>query len=129
MVSLTSANIEINPAHYVGAPRKAWESILKKTCAILDLLIDSAMDLMIESGIRGCVCTISKRYAKANNPELVPENNANNRTFYISYLDTNNLNGWVMCQFLPSGHFSWLGEVEWGHQLVGLLAAGRFGIH
>ena len=31
---------------------------------------------------------------------------------YIMYLDANNLCGWAMCQFLPTGNFRWLTEKQ-----------------
>ena len=31
---------------------------------------------------------------------------------YIMYLDANNLYGWVMNQYLPTGNFKWMSERE-----------------
>ena len=31
---------------------------------------------------------------------------------YIMYLDANNLYGWAMCQYLPTGGFRWLKEQQ-----------------
>ena len=69
-VSMEKGRFEVDPAHYVSAPQMAWDAMLKKTGATLDLITDPAMYQMIESGMRGGVCMISQRYAKANN-ELV----------------------------------------------------------
>ena len=71
-VSLTKGKFEIDPANYMSAPQMAWDAMLKKTGIVLDLISDHAMYRMIESGMRGEVCMISKRHAKANNPALGP---------------------------------------------------------
>ena len=57
---------ELDPAWYFSAPGLAWESTLKITKVPLELLSDPDMLLMIESGIRGGIATISHRHAKAN---------------------------------------------------------------
>ena len=31
---------------------------------------------------------------------------------YIMYLDTNNLYGWAMNQYLPTGNFKWMSDRE-----------------
>ena len=57
----------LDPAWYVSARGLAWDAALKTTKVQLELLSDSDMLLMIESGIRGGIATISHRHAKANN--------------------------------------------------------------
>ena len=57
----------LDPAWYFNAPGLAWDSTLKITKVQLELLCDPDMLLMIESGIRGGIATISHRHAKANN--------------------------------------------------------------
>ena len=54
-------------AWYFSAPGLAWDAALKITKDQLELLSDPDMLLMIESGIRGGIATISHRHAKANN--------------------------------------------------------------
>ena len=56
----------LNPAWYFSAPGLAWDAILKITEVQLELLSDPDMLLMIESGIRVGIATISHRHAKAN---------------------------------------------------------------
>ena len=107
-ISLMKGRFEIDPAHYVTAPQMAWDAMLKKCAVTLDLISDTAMYLMIEGGMRGGVCMISRRYAKANNPGLGPLYDPNLPTSYIAYLDANNLYGWAMSQFLPMGDFKWV---------------------
>ena len=60
-------------AWYFSAPDFAWNAALKITKAQLELLCDSDMLLMIESGIRGGIATISHRHAEANNEYMGAE--------------------------------------------------------
>ena len=57
----------LDPAWCFSAPDLAWEATLKITKVQLELLSDSDMLLMIESGIKEGIATISHRHAKANN--------------------------------------------------------------
>ena len=74
----------LDPAH--SAPGLSWDALLKKTGVELELLTDLDMHLFIERGMRGGISTVSKRYAKANNP-LVEGYNPAEPTNYITYLD------------------------------------------
>ena len=58
---------ELDPAHFLSAPGLAWQACLKKTMVKLELLTDADMLLMEEKGIRGGICHVIHRYAKANN--------------------------------------------------------------
>ena len=51
----------------MSAPRLAWQACLKKTKVNLELLTIFDLLLMIEKGIRGGVCQVIHRHAKANN--------------------------------------------------------------
>ena len=83
------------------------ESIRKhgKTFEI-ELLTDIDMFQMFESGIRGGLSQISKRYAKANNKYMTTYDKTLIQE-YILYLDANNLYGYAMSSFLPKGGFKW----------------------
>ena len=107
-VSMTKGKFEVDPAHYVSAPQMAWDAMLLKTGVTLDLISDPAMYMMIEGGMRGGVCMLSRRYAKANNPALGPLYDPSLPTSHILYLDANNLYGWAMSGVLPSGDFQWV---------------------
>ena len=54
------------------------------------------MWLMIESGIRGGIATVSHRHAKANNEYMGTEFDSAEESKFISYLDANNLYGLAM---------------------------------
>ena len=76
------------------------------------------MLLMIESGIRGGIATISHRYAKANNEYMGSELDPAEESKFISYLDANNLYGWAMSKHLPTSGFKWMTNnelVDWKH--------------
>ena len=102
--SLEPQRFLLDPAHYVSAPQMAWDAMLKTTGVELDLISDPAMYLMIESGMRGGVCMISKRHAIANNKYMGALYKPNEPSKYI-YLDANNLYGWAMKQALPEKNF------------------------
>ena len=104
-VSLTHGKFEIDPAHYGTAPQMAWDAMLKKTDVTLDLITDPSMYQMIEGGMRGGVCMISNRYARANNKSMGKLYNPFATSKYIIYLDANNVYWWAMSQCLPWGKF------------------------
>ena len=83
-------------AWYINAPGLAWDAALKITQVSLELLNDSGMLLMTESGIRGGMATISHGHDKANNEYMGAEFEPTKNSKFISHLDANNLYGWVM---------------------------------
>ena len=105
------ATYKLDPAHYFTAPGFSWDSMLKFTEVELALLDDPDMYLMIESGIRGGVATITKKYAKANNPKQ-PTYDETKPTNYLMYWDANNLYGWAMSKKLPEKDFDWMTEEQ-----------------
>ena len=111
-VSMEQGRFEVDTAHYVSAPQMACDAMLKKTDFVLDLITEPAMYLMIESGMSGGVCMISKRHAQANNP-MVGNNDPEQPFSYILAWEANNLYGWAMSQFLPLNRFKWVSQVEW----------------
>ena len=95
---------KLDPAHFLSAPGLAWQACLKKTWVKLELLTDIDMLLMVEEGIRGGMCQVVYRYAKANN-KYMKNYDKITKSLYIEYLDANNLYGWAMSQKLPVDGF------------------------
>ena len=102
---------ELDPAHYFTTPGLSWDAMLKMTKTKLELMSDVDMFLFIEKGMRGGISYIANRYGKANN-KYMENNNPEEASKYIMYLDANNLYGWAMSQYLPTGGFKWLTEEE-----------------
>ena len=108
----------LNPAWHFSAPGLAWDAALKITKVQLELLSDPDMLLMIESGIRGGITTISHRHANANNEYMGTEFDPAEESKFIWYLDANNLYGWAMSKQLPTSGFEWMTDDElddWKH--------------
>ena len=100
-----------------SAPGLAWDDALKISKVQIELLRDSNILLMIDSGIRG-IATISHRHAKANNEYMGTEFDPAEKSKFISYLDANNLYGWAMSKRLPTSWFEWMTDDaidDWKH--------------
>ena len=95
----------LNPAWYFIAPGPAWDAALKITMVELELLSDPDMLLMIESGIRGEIATISHRHAKANNDYMGAEFDPTKESKFISCLHVNGIYSWAMSKPLPTSGF------------------------
>ena len=77
-------NYGLDPLWYYTAPGLAWDASLKISNVELELLTNPNMYLMVEERIRGGISTITKRYAKANNPYMA-NHNSNGPINYIIY--------------------------------------------
>ena len=102
---------ELDPAHFLSAPRLAWHACLDKTRIILELLTDFDMLLMVEKGIRGVICHVIHRYAKENN-KYMKNYDKNKESSYIQYLDANNLHGWAISQKLTVNGTEWVKDIS-----------------
>ena len=60
--------------------------------------------LMVEKGLRGRICQVIHRHAKANN-KYVKNYNKDIISSYLIYLDANSLYVWAMSQKLPVNGF------------------------
>ena len=89
----------------------SWDAMLKMTNIKLELMTDIDMFQFIEKGMRGGVSYIANRYGIANN-KYMKEYNEKAPSKYIMYLDANNLYGWAMSQYLPTGNFKWMTDKE-----------------
>ena len=101
----------LDPCHYFSCPGLKWDAMLKMTGMKLEKISDIDMYLFIDKGIRGGVSYIAKRHAKANDKHTRDYDPKKASTF-ITYLDTNNLYGWAMSEYLPYGGLEWLKNVD-----------------
>ena len=97
--------------YFPTLPSLACSMALKHTKVELDLIEEKDMYLMVESGIRSGISTISNRYSRANNP-LVEGYDPQKPTTFITYLVANNLYGASQSEPLPVGDFRFLTPEE-----------------
>ena len=102
---------KLDPCHYFTSPGLSWDAMLKMTDIQLELITDIDMFQFIEKGMRGGISYIANRYGKANN-KYMREYDEKAPSKYIMYLDANNLYGWAMSQYLPTGGFKWMTEKQ-----------------
>ena len=102
---------KLDPCHYFTSPGLSWDAMLKMTNIKLELMTDIDMFQFIEKGLRGGISYIANRYGKANNKYL-KQYNEKVPSKYIMYLDANNLYGWAMSQYLPTGGFRWMTQKQ-----------------
>ena len=93
---------KLDPCHYFTS---------QMTNIKLELMTDVDMFQVIEKGMCGGVSYIANRYGKANN-KYMKEYDEKEPSKYIMYLDANNLYGWAMSQYLPTGNFKWMTDKE-----------------
>ena len=102
---------KLDPCHYFTSPGLSWDAMLKMTDIKLELMTDIDMFQFIEKGLRGGISYIANRYGKANN-KYMKEYDEKAPSKYIMYLDANNLYGWAMSQYLPTGGFRWMTQKQ-----------------
>ena len=95
---------ELDPAHFLSAPRLAWQTCLNKTKFELEFMIDIDI-LLVENGIRGGKChayiTMQKKIIntwKTMTPTIV---------IHSSIGKPNKSYGWLMSQKLNAVGFKW----------------------
>ena len=102
---------KLDPCHYFTSPGLSLDAMLKMTNIKLELMTDIDMFQFIEKGMRGGVSCIANRYGNANN-KYMKEYDEKAPSKYIMYLDSNNLYGWAMSQYLPTSNFKWMTDKE-----------------
>ena len=102
---------KLDPCHYFTSPGLSWDAMLKMTNIKLELMTDINMFQFIEKGMRGGISYIVNRYGSANN-KYMKKYDEKAPSKYIMYLDANNLYGWAMSQYLPTGGFRWMTEKQ-----------------
>ena len=83
----------INPLYSYSTPSFTWKAGLKMTGVKLDYITDDKLRLLLENNMRGgpSAC-MGNRHVKRGERKIV-------------YKDVNNLYGWSMSQYLPTGVF------------------------
>ncbi|XP_068749374.1 uncharacterized protein [Montipora capricornis] len=100
---------KLDPCHYFTSPGLSYDAMLKMVNIKLELMTDIDIFQFIEKGMRGGISYIANRYGKVNNKYMKTyDEKAHSK--YIMYLDANNLYGWAMSQYLPTGGFKWMTE-------------------
>jgi hypothetical protein len=95
---------KLDPANYLSAPSLAWDAMLLMTRIKLDLITDLEILDMVERMKRGGLCFVgSKRHVKANHKYL-DEFDITKPSNFLMYWDCNNLYGFNMSEFLPTGN-------------------------
>ena len=102
---------KLDPCHYFTSPGLSWDAMLKMTDIKLELMTDIDMFQFIEKGMRGGISHIANRYGKANN-KYMKTYDEKAPSKYNMYLDANNLYGWAMSQYLPTGGFRWMTQKQ-----------------
>ena len=102
---------KLDPCHYFTSLGLSWDAMLKMTNIKLELMTDIDMFQFIEKDMHGGVSYIANRYGNANN-KYMKEYDEKAPSKYIMYLGANNLYGWAMSQYLPTGNFKWMTDKE-----------------
>jgi len=84
-------NYKLDAAWYYNSPGLAWDVMLKRTGATLELLTDVNMLLVFKDGIRGGVAMASNLFCQANNRYMGEDYDSSKPSKYIICLDANNL--------------------------------------
>ena len=102
---------KLDACFYFTSPGLSWDAMLKMTDIKLEQITDIDMYQFIEKGMRGGISYIANRYGKANN-KYMKKYDKMAPSKYIMYLDANNLYGYAMSQYLPTGGFRWLTQKQ-----------------
>ena len=93
-VESSTREYKINPLYSYSLPGYIWKAGLKLTNIKLDFIKDKELLLLLENNIRGGISSVmGDRHVQSD------ENKQ------ILYIDANNLYGWAMSQYLPTGTF------------------------
>ena len=94
-------DFQLDSAHYFSRPHFSYDAFLHHWCSVRT---DINPYFFLEKGIRGGLSMVAKRYFKANNPHVLGYDSSR-PTVYIIDLDSHNLYGKAMQDYLPYGGF------------------------
>lgn len=99
---------KLDPCHFFTAPSLSWMAMLKHTNIKIELLTDLNMYNFFKNSIRGGLCQVSLRHAKANNKYIKGAQLPIENPSYLVDLDMNSNYGAAMGESMPIGDFKWL---------------------
>ena len=105
-------NYMLDPAHFFTAPSLSWSAGLLFTKVKLEIPRDIDMHIFIDNALVGGISMVANHFARANNPALKEFWDPVKKRSYIKFVDANNLYGWAMSQFLPTGGFKWMSSKD-----------------
>ncbi|CAI2201735.1 7534_t:CDS:1, partial [Funneliformis geosporum] len=99
----------LDPLNYITLPSFAFDMLKKMTKIKLELFHKGQEDMheFVQRWMRGGNSMVPRHLAKANFPGMKGYNK-HKANKWLLYLDANNLYGWAMSQYLPTGGFRWL---------------------
>ena len=103
---------QLDVSKYLSNAHFSFDAFLKRSKIQLELLSDVQMYSMLESGIRGGISVISKKYARANNEYMGDMFDPNKPSVFLWYVDATNLYGHAMSQYLPIDNFQWVNGTQ-----------------
>jgi len=103
----------LDAAHYYSAAGLSFDSMLRSTGARLDAFHEGQADMLefMQRSMRGGLCLIPQRHARANNP-LVPGYDSSRPTSWILLFDCNSLYPAAMRLPMPTGGFTWESDLS-----------------
>ncbi len=114
---LTIEAYKLDPICYLTGASLFFDAMLKMTEIKLELIKSIDIYQMFQDAIRGGVCFVGKRYAKANN-KYVGDFNDQEESSFIAYFDQNNLYGGSMCECIPHSDFRLLRDSNFDLEMI-----------
>ena len=105
-------NYGLDPVHFYTAPALSWAAGLKFTGVKLEIPSDVNMHIFFDQGLTGGISMAANHFARANNKLMKEYYDPKLKQSYILLVDANNLYGWAMSQFLPTGGFKWVFKLK-----------------
>ena len=84
----------LDPFHYFNSPGLSWDPVLKMSGIEIELISNIDMYLFIGKVLRGGISYIFKIHRKTSN-KCMESYDDKKPSKYITYLDANNLYGWM----------------------------------
>ena len=101
------SKFDLDPARYVSLPSLSYDCALKYAKCKIEYMYDEETFLFVKSAIKGGVASISRRYARANNP-YIDDFDRSRPLSYIMYFDCNSLYSSIMTMKLPYKNFQFV---------------------